>query len=64
VPAEAGALFTGTDSFWSAVLIDGFVRGSWRFADGEMYLRFAADVTNAERAEVEAEGERLRAFLS
>ena len=63
VPPEAGALFTGTNSFWSAVLIDGFVRGSWRY-DGEMHLRFADDVTNAERDEVEAEGERLRAFLS
>jgi hypothetical protein len=63
VPPGAGALFTATDGFWSGVLVDGFVRASWRF-DGEMHLRFAADVTKAERAEVVAEADRLRAFLA
>jgi hypothetical protein len=64
VPPEAAALFADEGAFWSAVLIDGFVRGSWRLEDGAMRLRFADDVTAAERDEAEAEGERLRAFLS
>jgi hypothetical protein len=63
VPPRAGELFGGDDGFWSAVLIDGFVRGSWRLAGGELRLRFADDVSAAERDEAEAEGERLRAFL-
>jgi hypothetical protein len=57
-------LFRDEGAFWSGVLIDGFVRGAWRLADGELRLRFADDVTAAERDEAEAEGERLRAFLA
>ena len=46
------------------VLVDGLARGMWRIDDGMLEIRLFADVGAADRAELEAEGERLLAFAS
>jgi hypothetical protein len=46
------------------VLVDGFAVGMWQIADGQLEIRLFADVTAAQRLELEEEGERLLAFAS
>jgi hypothetical protein len=46
------------------VLVDGFARGLWEIDDGQLIVRLFSDVTAADRAALEEEGERLLAFAS
>jgi hypothetical protein len=43
-------------------LVDGFVRGTWRIADGRLDLQPFTPLRRAERQAVAAEGERLLEF--
>jgi len=56
LPAGNGAR-TGT------FLVDGFLRGTWRFADGDVRTEPFTPLRRREAAALTAEAERLRTFL-
>jgi hypothetical protein len=45
------------------LLVDGFVRGTWKVADGDLALDLFEPLDEEDAAAVETEGERLLAFL-
>jgi hypothetical protein len=45
-------------------LVDGAVAGTWKLADGRVRLQPFGRLRRADRDELEAEGERLAAFLA
>jgi hypothetical protein len=46
------------------VLVDGFAFGMWQIDDGQLEVRLFAEITASQKLELEAEGERLLAFVS
>jgi DNA glycosylase AlkZ-like len=46
------------------LLVDGFVRGTWRVEGGELRVEAFEPLSKADAAAVDAEGEKLLAFLS
>jgi winged helix DNA-binding protein len=53
-----------TDLGSGMVLVDGFVRASWKVADGELEIRPLEPLADEDMAAVQEEGERLLAFLT
>ena len=46
------------------VLIDGFVRGTWKLVDGEVQVETFAPLSDDDAEAVHEEGERLAAFAT
>jgi hypothetical protein len=62
-PADRPRLGFGDGRFFSLVLIGGFLRAVWRVDDGNVVVKPARRLSKKDRAAVEAEGQKLAAFL-
>ena len=60
----AGRVIPWIEVGWGAVLVDGWFTARWRLADGVLRIEPFRRLTFAERADVEAEADRLAAFLT
>jgi hypothetical protein len=68
-PPAARHLDWSEGGFMSGILIDGFVRGTWRLdrtrkATATLVVRLGPDVTRRERSDLEQEAEQLLGFLA
>ena len=64
VDEEARSRWMGTNGgVGRTVWLDGFMAGLWRWRDGEVELDLVAQPTRAQRAELDAEVDRVRALL-
>jgi hypothetical protein len=62
-PADRPRLGFGDDSHFSLVQVDGFLRAVWKRDGTTLLVKPARRLARQDKAAVEAEGQRLAAFL-